>query len=325
MKERESKERESIDAFCHCLPPKFFEAANATLVKPLRMFQRAQRMPAMVDIDARLRVMDQFPGYAQLLSLASPTLETLAPPDKSPELARIGNDCLAQWVQLQPDRFLGFIASLPMNHPEAAMAEADRAVSQLGAVGIQLYTNVAGHPLDRPDLYPVVEHIASLGCPIWLHPIRKMTVADYEDEPVSKFDLWWAFGWPYETSLAMGRLVFAGLFDRWPDQIVITHHCGGTVPLAEGRLASGLELLGTRNPPQWADAVRTDLEERPIDAFRRFYADTASFGSAAAIRCAEAFFGQDQMLFGTDMPFDPEQGPGYIRDTLQAIDAFGAE
>lgn len=283
------------------------------------MFERAQKMPVMVDVLARLKMMDQFPGYRQILSLASPTIEAIAEPDESPELARIGNDALCRMAAGHPDRFPGWIASLPLNNPDAAMAEIDRSVKQLGAVGVQVYTNVGGHPLDEPQYLQVIEHAAGTGCAVWLHPIRLMTAADYSSERHSKFDLWWALGWPHESSIAMGRLVFAGLFDRWPDLTVITHHCGGTIPLMEGRLKSGLKLLGTRNPPHLAEAVKTSLKERPVDAFRRFHADTASFGSRAAIECGMSFFGVDRMLFATDSPFDPEQGPGYIRETLRAI------
>lgn len=198
--------------------------------------------------------------------------------------------------------------------------EADRVVRRLGAVGVQFYTNVAGTALDDQAILGVIEHVASLGCPIWLHPVRGMTIADYPSEDVSKFDLWWALGWSQESSVAMGRLVFAGLFDRWPDLTVITHHCGGTIPMMAGCIEFGLQMLGTRNPPHLSEAVSTDLKESPIKAFRRFHADTASFGSAAAITCAIEFFGIEKMLFSTDSPFDPEQGPGYIRRTLRAID-----
>ncbi len=308
-----------IDVFCHCLPPRFCAAANALLTKPLVMFERAQRMPVMVDVEARLRMMDGFPGYRQVLSLASPTIEAIASPTDAPELARVGNDTLCEMADAHPDRFPGWIASLPMNAPEVACKEADRAVKNLGASGVQVYTNVAGRPLDEPEFLQVIEHVATLGCPIWLHPIRPMTVADYATEEVSRFDLWWALGWPHETSLAMGRLVFAGLLDRWPDLAIITHHGGGTVPMLEARIASGLELLGTRNPPHLAGAVKTNLKAKPIDAFKRFYADTATFGSSAALACSLGFFGSDHMLFATDSPFDPEQGPGYIRSTLAAI------
>ena len=312
----------NIDVFCHFLPPDFCDAANRLLNKPLLMFERAQKMPVMVDVEARLRMMDEFPGYCQILSLASPTIESIAPPERSPALARVGNDALCKMVGDHPSRFPGWIASLPMSNPDVACEEADRAIESLGASGIQLYTNVAGHPLDEPRLLRVVEHVANLGCPIWLHPIRPMTFADYASEEYSKFDLWWAFGWPYETSVAMARLVFAGVFDRFPDLTIITHHCGGMIPMVDGRIESGLELLGTRNPPDLAEAVATDLQQRPIDAFRRFHADTASFGSRAAIECALKCFGSDKLLFATDSPFDPEQGPGYIRSTLSVINAM---
>lgn len=105
-------------------------------------------MPVMVDTEARLRMMDHFPGYCQILSLASPTLEAIADPEQSPQLARIGNDALAKMAAQHPDRFPGWIASLPINNSEAAMAEMDRAVKELGAVGVQIYTNVNGRPLD---------------------------------------------------------------------------------------------------------------------------------------------------------------------------------
>ena len=309
----------SLDIFCHCLPTRFCVAANKLLRKPLVMFERAQQMPVMVDVEARLKMMDEFPGYQQILSLASPTIESIASCEHSPELARIGNDSLCEMVQSHPDRFPYWIASLPMNAPDAAKLEMDRAIEIMGAVGVQVYTNVNGTPLDEPENLAILEYAAKKHYPIWLHPIRPITVSDYDCEDVSKFDLWWAFGWPYETGLAMGRLVFSGFFDRWPEQIVITHHCGGIVPMMEGRISSGMELLGTRNPPRYQAAIQTDLVEKPIDAFRRFHADTASFGSRATIECATSFFGLDRLMFATDSPFDPEQGPGYIRETLRAI------
>jgi predicted TIM-barrel fold metal-dependent hydrolase len=311
-----------IDVFCHCLPPAYCDAANRAAVRPLHMFRRAQAIPVMVSLDARFKVMDQFPGYRQILSLSSPPLELIAGPDATPELARIGNDALAEMVVDHADRFPGFVASLPMNRPDAAMAEAKRAVTDLGAAGVQVLTNVNGRPIDTPEVLALFELMAVLGRAVWLHPTRGMRTPDYANESVSKYDLWWALGWPYETSLAMARLVFAGIFDRCPDLVIVTHHAGGMIPMMEGRLGPGLDLLGTRVPPGMDHAVQTPLKQRPIDAFRRFYADTATFGSRAAIECGLAFFGADRLMFATDSPFDPEQGPGYIRTTLEAIEAM---
>lgn len=309
-----------IDVFNHILPAEYIATVERLAPQRPLMFDRACQVPAMVDVAARLRVMDEFPGYRQILSLASPTVDALSPGAGALELARVANDTLARLVDRWPDRFPAFVACLPLADPQAACREAQRAVRELGAAGVQVYTSTNGQPLDRPEMLELFGVMAALERPVWLHPIRAMSTPDYATESHSKFDLWWAFGWPHETSLAMGRLVFAGLFDRWPNLAVITHHVGGTIPMFAGRIASGLAALGTRSAPDQQWAVETALAEPPLAAFQRFYADTASFGSRPAIECGRAFFGIDRLLFATDMPFDPEQGRGYIRDTLRALD-----
>ena len=308
-----------IDIFNHCLPPRYIEACRSNMTKPMVMFERAVQMPGMSNLDERRRIVDTFPGYQQFLSLASPAPESIAGPDASPDLVRIGNDCLAEWCQNDRHRFPGFIASLPMNHPDAALTEARRAVIELGAVGVQVYTHVNGAPMDRPQHLAVFELMAQLDRPVWLHPLRLSRSPDYPDESISKFDLWWAFGWPHETSVCAGRLVFSGLFDRHPNLRIITHHGGGTLSMLEGRIASGLKALGTRYAPGDLHAAETPLKEAPIDAFRRFHADTATFGSRIAIDAATSFFGSDQMYFASDFPF------ASIEESLQAAEGLSDE
>ena len=92
-------------------------------------------------------LLDQFDGLQQVLSLANPPLELIAPPDQTPELARLANNSLAELCGRHPDRFPAFVASLPMNNIDASLAEIDRAVNSLGARGVQVFTNVAGKPL----------------------------------------------------------------------------------------------------------------------------------------------------------------------------------
>ena len=309
---------EAIDAFCHCMPLRYVSAVHEAASDVPVMFQRAQQMPVMVDLAARLRVMDEFPGYRQIVSLPGPPVEVLAP-DRATKLARVANDALAQEVIASGGRLCGFAAALPMNDPAAACAEARRAVGELGAVATQVYTSVAGRPLDDPRFADVFQTAAELGCPVLLHPTRSMNVPDYPGESVSKFDLWWAIGWPYETTLAMARLALSGLFRRLPTVKVIAHHVGGYMPMLAGRLGPGMELLGTRHAPDAENLPKPAIDEPPAAVCRRFYADTASFGSRAAIECGLEFFGAERLLFATDMPFDPEQGPGYIRSTLAAL------
>lgn len=307
----------TLDVFNHCLPPAFVEACRRELEEPLLMFERAVEMPGMSNLEERLEIVGRFPGYRQILSLASPAIEAMAGPCESPELARIGNDAQADWCVAHPDRFPGFIASLPMNNMPAALEEARRAIEELNAVGVQIYTHVNGGPIDSPEVLGLFALMAELRKPIWLHPLRASTRGDYLGEEVSKYDLWWAFGWPHETSVAAGRLVFAGIFDRWPDLIVITHHAGGTLPMMEGRIEAGLELMGTRYPPEQMEAAQTELRERPIEAFRRFHADTATFGSRLAISAGVSFFGKERMLFASDFPF------AGIGEALRVSDGMG--
>src|SRR4030095_1832833 len=146
----------------------------------------------------------------------------------------------------------------------------DRAIDHLGATGVQIFTNVGGRPLDLPEYRPIFARMAEQALPIWLHPARPATVADYAGEARSKYDLWWAFGWPYETSLAMGRLVFPGLSDRPPDLVVITHHLGAMIPFCAGRLGGGLDQLGSRSDDPDDAGALARLRRRPIDYFKMF-------------------------------------------------------
>src|SRR5205814_7249120 len=143
--------------------------------------------------DLRFRMMDRFGDYAQVFSLAAPPIEALAAPAESPELARLANESMAEIAARHPDRFPGFIASLPMNNPEAAVREIDRAIGDLGARGIQIFTNVSGRPLDDPALSPIFERMAGHDLPILIHPSRPDRFADYPTEDRSKYELWWVF------------------------------------------------------------------------------------------------------------------------------------
>ena len=284
------------------------------------MKKRFQQIPVLSDLDLRFRIMDTFGDYVQVLTLASPPIEALGSPQVTPELARLANDGMAELVEKHPDRFPGFVASVPMNNPEASLNEIDGAITELGAVGIQIFSNVNGRPLDASEFRPVFARMAELKLPIWLHPTRGSKFTDYQSEKWSHYDFWWVFGWPYETTVAMGRLVFDGIFDRHPDLMIITHHLGAMAPYFEARISAGLAQLGTRTDDADDALALGRLRRPPLDYFKMFYGDTALFGSVAGLECGLAFFGADRLLFGTDMPFDPEKGPGFIRETIRSIE-----
>jgi predicted TIM-barrel fold metal-dependent hydrolase len=280
--------------------------------------KRMREVPMLYDLDERFRVMDRFPDYVQVLSAGMPPIEALAGPEDSPELARICNDGMAELCDRHPDRFPTFIASLPLNNPDASVVEIERSLGELGARGVQVFSNIDGKPLDAPEFMPIFEAMAAHDLPLFLHPARGADFADYRTEQKSQYEMWWAFGWPYETSVAMGRIVFSGLFDRFPELKIITHHFGAMVPFFEGRVGPGLDQIGART--SGFDRATIKITKRPFDYFKMFYADTAVFGSRAATRCGLDFFGPEKTLFASDAPFDPEKGPMYIRETIRILE-----
>lgn len=313
-----------IDVFPHIFPKRFFDRMCEVVSPSHYMQKRTRAIPVLTDLDLRFRIMDRYEGYVQVLTLCSPPIEAYAAPDLAADLARLANDGMAEIVERHPERFPAFVASLPMNNPDAALREIDRAIDHLGATGVQIFSNVNGKPLDAPEYRPVFDRMAQRRLPIWMHPARPASFPDYQGETRSKFDIWWAWGWPYETTAAMARLVFDGLFERHPDLQIITHHMGAMVPHFEGRAGYGLDQLGTRTDDPDDVAAARALTGRPVDHFRKFYGDTALFGASHAMECGLAFFGADRILFGTDMPFDPERGPGFIRETIAAMERMRA-
>jgi predicted TIM-barrel fold metal-dependent hydrolase len=164
--------------------------------------------------------------------------------------------------------------------------------------------------------------MAKMDRPIWIHPARGADFPDYKGEPKSHYEIWFIFGWPYETSVAMAHLVFAGIFDRHPNIKIITHHLGGMVPYFEGRVGPGWDQLGTRTSDEDYTLLLRKLKKRPLDYFHMFYADTALFGAREATVCGLKFFGVERTLFASDSPFDPEKGSAYIRWTIEIIDSL---
>ena len=312
---------QKIDIFNHIFPKSFHKLMMKVAGDHKDIGKRVRGVPMLADLDERFRVMDQFGGdYRQVLSLASPALEVLGGPNVAIELAEAANDGMAELVQKHPDRFPSFVASLPMNAPEAALDETQRAITKLGACGIQMFTNVLGKPLSSQEFRPLFGAMAEYDLPIWVHPARGAQFPDYLSETKSEYEIWWTFGWPYETSAMMARLVFAGLFDEYPALKIVTHHMGGMVPYFEGRVGPGWDQLGSRTSDEDLGKVLQRLKKRPIDYFHMFNADTAVFGSRAATICGLDFFGVDKVLFASDAPFDPEKGPMYIRETIKIID-----
>src|ERR1700754_4831438 len=308
-----------IDAFAHIVPPRHLARVEARLqdwtpserVKLYGSWLRES--PVLSSLDERFRLLERFPGYRQVLVLGVFPLEELGIKGLSREV----NDELAELVSTYPDRFAGFAAELDLNDVEASLAELERAVRDLGALGFQIHTQVMGRPVDAPAFEPVFAKAVELDCMIWLHPARSPIWPDYLSESESKYGIWWSLGWPYEPAAAMTRLVYSGHMERYPGLKVLTHHGGGMIPHFSGR-------LDTVQADDQIDAFENVFKRPPLDYFRMFYADTAFFGAVHAARSSFEFFGADHVLFGTDMPLG---GPDVIPATLEDLRALslGAE
>ena len=310
-----------IDVFNHFVPKAYLDRL-ATLIPGQVAVTAFPRLDTLWNVDARLRLLDAFEGVQQVLTLANPPLELVGGPDVTPDLARLANDELAELCRRHPDRFPAFVASLPMNNIDATLGEIDRAVKDLGARGIQVFTNVAGKPLSAPEFRPVFRRMVELDLAVWVHPMRGPNFADYASEKSSEAEVWFSFGWPYETTAAMTRLIYSGLLDELPNLKIVTHHLGGMIPYFSGKITLGFKQIFFGTPERNPLAEEAGLKRPPLDYYKMLYADTALSGEIEPTRCGHAFFGTGKVLFATDAPFDPERGRALIRETIRAVDAL---
>src|ERR1043165_7448411 len=196
-----------IDIYTHILPDAFFREMSRVSPKLENIGARLRGVKKLFDPDLRFAEMDTLGDYRQVISLPNPPLEEIAQGETAARLARVANDAMAELVDRHRNRFPAFVAAISLDDVDAALRETERAIKTLGAHGIQIFTNIAGHPLDEERFKPVFAAMAGYDLPIWLHPARTAAMPDYAAETKSRFEMWWCFGWPYETSVAMARLV----------------------------------------------------------------------------------------------------------------------
>jgi aminocarboxymuconate-semialdehyde decarboxylase len=303
-----------IDIAAHITPQKYVDAVRKYM--PEAMKDLLESTPTIVDLDSRFRIMDKYPDMVQVLTIAGPLGGPHSAQLNQVEITKIANEALAELVLLYPDRFVAAVAVLPLNDMDAALTELDRAIKDLKLRGILVNASYINKPLDSAEFMPLYQKMSDYDLPIWIHPWRPPYVSDYADEKMSMYRIWHVWGWPYETTAAMARLVFSGVMEKFPKLKVITHHCGAMVPFFEQRIVSNYDYFEKR----LNEDCKAGLTKDPLDYFRMYYGDTAVSGSTPALMCGYAFFGAEHMLFGTDMPHDMELGDMNISDTIRSID-----
>ncbi len=242
-------------------------------------------MPSHTDVDAKLAAMDKSGIAITALSINDPGPELFG--DDSPAMARMLNDFIADTVRKHPTRFFG-LATLPFNSAAAMMAEFDRAVGKLGMKGILLYSNLNGRFSDEDEFRPLFAEAERRGVPLLLHPAYPLTY-----EATKGREMTGGLGLMFDTTIALGRIIMAGILEQHPKLKLVCPHVGGALPYLIGRVDHQAMVLkrGAEN-----------IKRAPSEYLRNVWFDTVS-PLAQAIRYGYEFVGPDRLIFSSDHPW----------------------
>lgn len=292
-----------IDGFAHVLPLPFAE-------KLVKVYDTAELRELVIlthfsDMEHRVRILDKYRIDKQVLTLARPNIWINMPVELMSDLTRKANDSVALAARQFPDRFIA-VGTLP--YPgEEFMPEFERCISELGMAGIQVFSNISGKYLDAPEFRAFFARANETKTPIWIHP-------QCREEWSHEFILDKILGWPYDTTVALCRLVFSGLMEEFPNLKIITHHMGGMTPHFSERIKSFYDVR-----EMFPRCNSSTLPKDPLEYFRRFYGDTVLNGSIHAFECGHKFFGTEHTVFATDYPFGPQKGETWMAGALRQL------
>jgi len=253
-------------------------------------------VPAMFDYDLRLKTMNQHGVDLCIVSLTCPNCYW-GGPEISLQAARIMNDDMAAAQIAHPDR-LRWLASLPWQYPDIALAELDRACAA-GASGVMVLANIDGRPLTDPKFAAIWKAIDARGLPVLVHPTAPPGVAEMQ---MSRFQLTASIGFTFDTSLAVARMIYDGFFDRHPALKIIAGHGGGALPYLISRMDQCFDNI---------PACREKIGQPPSSYLRQIYADAVVFAPGVLELCVETF-GADNVLYGSDYPHTIGDMPGCL-------------
>ena len=299
-----------IDFHNHCYPTSYLDSLQqgnfktwtettptGELLLKTATFQN-ELVPAHFDPQLRIEEMDRYGVTMQCLSPTIPGVHHEAVTD-GVRLAQVFNEGLTAVIHTHPTRFTG-LAILPLQNPAAAVIELERAITQLGLRGGTLFTHINGNQLDNPVYWPLYEKAIQLDVPLWIHP----TVPQHLDG-MADYAITVVAGFMHETTVAICRLIYSGVLERYAGLKLTVSQMGGTLPFLAERIERGYEAY-----PQ----CRANLTTSPTDLLKRLYMDTTPF-TPRAIQFAADFVGCDQILMGSDFP----QGIGDTAGALAAI------
>jgi predicted TIM-barrel fold metal-dependent hydrolase len=261
------------------------------------------------DIERRLEHMDSLGIDIHVLTIPAPGADRYEGEDAI-KMARAANDAIAAICKKYPRRFIGFF-TLPSCDVGASLDELERSVRELGLRGFGCFANLNGQPLDRAELLPIYERLAKYKLPVYIHPTAPLATE------ASGIDIMptLIFGWAYDSTVAMTRLVYGRILERFPEINWVVADVGGVLAFFAQR---AINIYTGRT-----DEIRHKygLKENPLDSFRRFFVDTADH-PASTLRCVKDFFGPDRMVLGTNYPYGPEEGCVLVKNSLKALEGL---
>lgn len=297
-----------IDIFTHMASIGYLEELAAKGGNELRqkvdsIYELARERPYAIDVSKRVALLDTYGIDKQVVTLFNMFDSNVVTDDRQEKvkIARAINDSMAGIMEESRGRLVS-AGSVPLEAlNEGGLAEMDRAIKTLGLKAIAFPSHLHGKPLDSNEFLPFWARAAELGVPVFIHPSNPV---NYTGRPYENaYDLAHVFGWPFETVLALSRLVFAGIMEKYPSLKIVSHHLGGgMIPFLFGRIEESYTPVIQRK------AIGRVFPKPLFEYFRLFYYDTAVGGSAAAIECALKVFGVSQLVFSSDFPHGPEGG-----------------
>ncbi len=304
----------AIDVFCHYISRTVAQKIGRVRSAPAdrnspEKWDDAFKFPRQsADLEIRLNCMDKYGIEIQALSLTAETLRGFSV-EEAAEICRLANDDNFAVCTAYPNRFVN-ICIVSLLDMKSGIRELDRSINELDCRGITVASNQNGKGLDSPDYFPFYEKLVEYDLPLFIHPTHWTAYPLADDS--SGWEFMGTFGWPFDSTLAVWRLIFGGVFDRFPTLKVIMHHLGAMFPFFAGRIENAFQRI--RNKPS-----------RHISEYwGNVYGDTAlSGGFPAAYACGYAFFGPDRIMFATDYPFGGEAGERFIRENLAGVRSMG--
>lgn len=309
-----------VDAFTHFTFPSFVAALEEATGTPHEFSRLFANTKTLIDEGARLALMDEL-GVERHVLVPLPEIGlspgVLPRHDVARRIARGCNEEMSRLAQRRGDRFTG-VAMLPQCDGASLADELDFAVTQLGLAGGVLGPGPTLLPPDSPELEALWTRAEALDVPVWLHPARSQHFPEYEGETGSKYQFFQVYSWLLDTTLAMHRIVFSGVFERHPALKLVAHHAGALVPLYCGRVDIGMRFFEANAGVDYDAKVSPPYEPH----YAKFFVDTATQAfNPRVLKQAVDFFGPSQVLFGSDAPMDAQGG----REMGRNADASVAE